>query len=332
MKIFLLLIFILIKTDNFFLFQINLIKKKIKYLNFNKMSKREYNMLDEDLLKILTDKFNKYLINKKNKILTDKRNIKKNIGRPRKISIKNVIIYAFKVINGSKLTDLINNQKELSSYQKYIRELKTSNILSNLFKKKIIELNKNKELDLNGIHIDSTDILNINGTEDVAYGYKLKNKKASRIHLAISNNEIPLAVHITGANVSDTTQLETTMSNIPFKLKSSNKKPIYVMLDKGYLSKKNFDIIENNYKCKMLCPLKNNTNLKQKHNKELFNRFKRKNNQERYNDRLKIERFFALTKKSRLIQLRYDRKKIVFLGTILLILLNITFIRAKMNK
>ena len=44
------------------------------------------------------------------------------------------------------------------------------------------------------------------------------------------------------------------------------------MVDKGYYSK---NVIENDHKCNMLCPLKKNANLKEDHNKEMFNRFQR---------------------------------------------------------
>ena len=85
------------------------------------MRNRKYGSLDDNLLTIILNKFNEHLINKKNKKFKDKRNIKKIIGRPRKIDIKHVIICAFKIINGSLLEDLLKNPKEQSSYEKYIR-------------------------------------------------------------------------------------------------------------------------------------------------------------------------------------------------------------------
>ena len=66
--------------------------------------------------------------------------------------------------------------------------------------------------------------------------------------------------------------------------------------------------------------------------KEMFNRFKRKCNRVKYKDILKIERFFSLTKKSKLILLRYDRKTSVFRGSILLIILNIIFTKTNKNN
>jgi hypothetical protein len=62
--------------------------------------------------------------------------------------------------------------------------------------------------------------------------------------------------------------------------------------------------------------------MKHSHNKTLFNRLKRKYNQEKYK-----ERFFSHLKRSQKIQLRTDRKTDTYLGSILLIILNIIFIR-----
>ena len=194
-------------------------------------------------------------------------------------------------------------------------------------KNKLVELNNENKIDTSIIHIDSTNTINMNGITDVSYGHKRKGKKDTKIHVALSNNYIPLSIHITKANINDTTQLETNLKNIPFKIISSNKKPTYITVDKGYLSKKNFNIIDNELKLKMLCHVRKNANMKHSHNKTLFNRLKRKYNQEKYKERLKIERFFSHLKRSQKIQLRTDRKTDTYLGSILLIILNIIFIR-----
>jgi hypothetical protein len=239
----------------------------------------------------------------------------------------NVVLFAFKTINGSKLEDLVDNPKEISSYQKYIRKLKISGVLDDIYKNKIINLYNEHKLDLSEIHIDSTNVLNLYGNENIGYGHKFKNKKSSRIHLSLSNNGIPLSVHITGANKHDSTQIETNLKNIPFKIKTSNKKSTYVAVDKGYLSEKNFNIIENKYKCKMLCFPKKGANMTKKHNIILSNRLNRKYNQEKYIDRLKIERFFSLLKKFPNIIHRHDRKTITYMGSILMVLLNIVYMK-----
>jgi hypothetical protein len=304
-----------------------------------------YKNLNNDLLNDITIHLTNFLNQEKINNFNDIRNIKNRIGRPQKILISNVVIFAFKTINGSKLEDLVNDPKEISSYQKYIRKLKTSGILDDIYKNKIINLYNNNKLDLSLIHIDSTDILNLYGNENIGYGHKFKNKKSSRIHLSISNNEIPLSVHVTGSNRHDSTQLKVNLQNIPFKIKTSNKKPTYIVVDKGYSSKKNFDIIEKDYKYKMLYYPKKRANMTKsfnsglgfgyktsegtkKHNITLFNRLKRKYNQKKYIDRLKIERFFSLTKKFLKIINRHDRKTITYLGSIKIVLLNIVYMRS----
>jgi hypothetical protein len=167
--------------------------------------------LNSNLLNEVVIQFTNYLKQAKINNFRDTRNIKNFIGRSQKISIFNIVSFAFKTINGSNIEDLVENLKEIFSYQKYIRKLKRCGILD-----------ENK-LDVSDIHINSTDVLNLCGTENINYGHKFKNKKASRIYLSLSNNGIPLSVHLTGANKNDSTQLETNLNNIPFKIKTSNK-------------------------------------------------------------------------------------------------------------
>jgi hypothetical protein len=74
---------------------------------------------------------------------------------------------------------IISNRKklkEISSYQKYIRKLKRCGILDEIYKNKIINSYVENKLDVYEIHIDSTDVLNLCGTENINYGHKFKNK------------------------------------------------------------------------------------------------------------------------------------------------------------
>jgi hypothetical protein len=81
------------------------------------------------------------------------------------------------------------------------------------------------------------------------------------------------------------------------------------------MSDKNFKTIEKNYKYKMLCYPKKGSNMT------------KKQNQEKYIDRLKIERFFALLKKFPNINHRHDRKTNTFMGSILMVLLNVVYMK-----
>ena len=134
------------------------------------MKKISYKNISEELITRITEEYIAYKNN--NKVTKDKRNIVNKIGRPNKISIRKAVIYAYKIINGSKLEDLVEDIKEISSYQKYIRSIKTSGILTNIFKDTINNLNNEKKIDLTCIHVDSTNILNLNGNEDVSFGYR----------------------------------------------------------------------------------------------------------------------------------------------------------------
>ena len=96
-----------------------------------------YKKLNNDLLKDIAIHFTNYLNQEKVNNFHDTRNIKNRIGRPQKISMFNVVLFAFKTINGSKLKDLVDNPKEISSHKKYIRKLKISGVLDDIYKNKI---------------------------------------------------------------------------------------------------------------------------------------------------------------------------------------------------
>jgi hypothetical protein len=64
------------------------------------------------------------------------------------------------------------------------------------------------------------------------------------LHFIINITEI-------SSKALNTSELAVNLKNIPIKLESSNKKPIYIATDKGYYSKKNFDIIETDYHCRL---------------------------------------------------------------------------------
>ena len=121
------------------------------------------------------------------------------------------------------------------------------------------------------------------------------------------------------------------MKNIQIPLKSSNKKPTYVNVDMGYNSLNNFKIIERKYKLKMLMPLRKNASFKHQHNRILYNRMKRVYNQKRYNNRLKIEQFFSTIKSYHKIHVRMDKLLDVFIGSIIIVLLNIIYIKTNTN-
>jgi hypothetical protein len=73
-----------------------------------------YKNLNSNLLNKVVIQFTNYLKQEKINNFRDTRNIKNLIGRPHKISIFNVVSFAFKTINKSKLEDLVENLKEIS--------------------------------------------------------------------------------------------------------------------------------------------------------------------------------------------------------------------------
>ena len=276
----------------------------------------KYNIIDENLV---TDIYNSYIAHRNRNKLNPK------IGRPPTIDVKHVIRIMFKILKGNRMEDLIDDLTKLSSYEKIGRDIRRFGLLNNIMKNKLVDANLAGLIDTSSVHIDSSLSINKCGEQEVKYSYKFKNKKGTSIHLSLSNNYLPVGVHIKSANVPDVVQLEKTMDNIMIPLSSSNKKPVYINADTGYNSLNNFNLIENKYKLKMLCPVKKNAKMKHPHNKTLFNRMKRKHNQIRYTGRLKIERFFATVKSFAKINMRTDKLAEVFLGSIKFVLLNIIY-------
>lgn len=288
----------------------------------------KYKNLSFDEIHIFVKRYQQILdlrkLKNKNK---DARNIKNNIGRPQKIDINHVVQCLFKVISGSKLVDIIPDIKNKSSYEKKFLDMKQNNIFSLSFTEHLKELYEKGNIDMSIIHGDSTTVLNKYGVETIGFGNKYKNKKGNKVHLLQSDNGIYLSQITTSANISDTVMIDKSLNDIPFKCKSSNKKPIYITLDKGYYSKKNFDLIEYKHKYKLLCYPRKNANMQHTHNKVLFNRLKRKHNQEKYKKRFKIESSFSHIKKFDKINMRYDKKIHNYEETIFLVLFHINFVR-----
>jgi hypothetical protein len=276
----------------------------------------KYNIIDENLV---TDIYNSYIAHRNRNKLNPK------IGRPPTIDVKHVIRIMFKILKGNRMEDLIDDQTKLSSYEKIGRDIRRFGLLNNIMKNKLGDANSAGLIDTSSVHIDSSLSINKCGEQEVKYSYKFKNKKGTSIHLSLSNNYFPLGAHVKAANIPDVVQLEKTMDNIMIPLLSSNKKPVYINADTGYNSLKNFNLIEHKYKLKLLCPVKKNAKMKHPHNKTLFNRMKRKHNQIRYKNRLKIERFFATIKSFAKINMRTDKLADVFLGSIQFVLLNIIY-------
>ena len=123
--------------------------------------------------KLVDDIYNTYIHYKtKNKEPT-------NIGRPQTINIKHVIILLFKTLRGNKLEDLLDNPKQLSSYEKIARDIRRSGILNNMMKDKLMSAFSEKLIDTTSVQIDSSLIINKQGKQLTAFSYKYKNKKGT---------------------------------------------------------------------------------------------------------------------------------------------------------
>lgn len=110
-----------------------------------------------------------------------------------------------------------------------------SGIFNDQFHELVNILLKNENI--KNAYMDSFDILNYRGSKnDVAIGYKYKNKNALRTNIIATENCLPLAVDFYPANINDNQRIEKILDQMTFK-KSYND-PFKVVADLGYIINK----------------------------------------------------------------------------------------------
>jgi len=127
---------------------------------------------------------------------------------------------------------------------------------------------------INEIFIDSTDILNDNGTKDMTgYGYKFKNKRAIRLHCGCDKNNI-ISANFTKASIHESKMTIPLLSNPWYPLGPTYHQPIYVAGDTAYLSEPIKKILKESH-IHLICPYRSNMNKKNssKYSKILKKRF-----------------------------------------------------------
>lgn len=146
----------------------------------------------------------------------------------------------------SKWTDLKEDLHNNTYYKKYRLWLKqeifqkTFEILITLLNKKIFNHKY-----LTKLYMDSSDIQNKNGFQDIGRSYKYKFKNATKINVIVDINGLPISFHICKANMNDTCLTLKTIDKIPIKIIKSRKYPKYLIVDKGYVSIKNKNNLKN---------------------------------------------------------------------------------------
>lgn len=142
------------------------------------------------------------------------------------------------------------------TYYKLFRYLVDKKIIDNCFKIIISNAYNEGKLNTFSCHADTTDVLNMYGTEEVGYGHKFKNKMASRVGIIMAGN-VPIGSHIRAANIVDCVSFEKLVETIPFVLDKSTKNPSHLNVDKGYTTTKNVNIADKKGLI-LLGPLKKN--------------------------------------------------------------------------
>jgi transposase len=156
---------------------------------------------------------------------------------------------------------------------------------------------------LEKIYIDSTDIMNKLGSEDVGRSYKYKFKKATKITIITDSNGIPISIHITKASIHDAKLVESTIDKLQVKIITSKNYPKYLIADRGYISK----TAKNNIKevAELVYPLKQN--MKSTETADINER-----NKLLLRSRSINENTFSWLKNCKRLNVRYDRLTTTF--------------------
>lgn len=230
-----------------------------------------------------------------------------NKGRKCSKETEHYLDIIYKVLNSGCKWKHIDDELHYSTYYKkfvYWTELDIFKI-AHCFICKIMEKNIGHHNFFKNMFIDSTDLLNKYGFEDVGYTFKFKNKKATRINIIVNDKGFPLSLYVTSANVSDSKAIEKTINNIPIKIIGSRKYPKYLTADKGYINEK-MKVKLKKKGINLIYPLrKNNKTIK-------LNYYQKIKNKDLLHKRYINEHYFTWHKSQNRLNVRYDRKVKLF--------------------
>ena len=162
-------------------------------------------------------------------------------GRKNKYKLEVYVDIILKVLKtGISWKSINDNIKGDTIRKKFIKWIKLD-----IFNKIYLELKKNylKNNLIQNLYVDSTDIANVNGVLDFGYNYKYKNKKAIKITTIVDDNHFPLFNQINKASDHDTKIMNNIVDENKLYINTSYHKPIYIAAYKGYICKKNKNII-----------------------------------------------------------------------------------------
>ena len=156
--------------------------------------------------------------------------------------------------------------------------------------------------------IDSTKIKAIKGGSHIGANSTDRGRNGSKLHTLIDQNGIPLSVSLTGANISDSSQIQYLIENMIVRNNVYNKRRSILLADAGYDSEniRSF-LLRNNYY--PIIPYNKRNDKNNKRTKKLTKKEKR-----HYKYRIKIENSYAHLKNNRSHAFRYEVKGENFLG------------------
>ncbi len=123
-----------------------------------------------------------------------------------------------------------------STYRKFYYKLIKLDVLKHAFEDLIKNLIDSKLMMFNNLYIDSTSIINKNGSSDIVdFGYLPKKHKSLKIHTIVNYSEVPLAIEFSKGSVHDINYVEPLVNSLN-KIKNLNN--CKLIGDKAYVSNK----------------------------------------------------------------------------------------------
>lgn len=168
------------------------------------------------LTKILKRELTKYINIFDKKILTNNGN---KIGRKRiynnNMCLNVLLNILFEGITYRHSCKYIKNKHSFTSIFKRIQIWNVNNIFTNMFTNLVTKYKHKKQI--SKMFIDSTDILNLNGTKKFTdFGYKFRSKRSTRITLICDKNKVPLFYAVNGSAMKDSKILENNINKIQY--------------------------------------------------------------------------------------------------------------------
>jgi transposase len=183
-------------------------------------------------------------------------------GRHNEREIEHYIEVIYKVLRTGSQWKHINSPLHYTTYHKKFIKWNNHNLFQNVFYIIIKLLKHENILDndfLKDLYIDSTMIKNIRGVEFLGSNHYDRNRNGNKVSIVVTKNGIPLGMSLSTSNIHDINLVENTLDDIKIKIVGSR-----LGGDKGYISKKLKDKLQNEKNITLITNLRDNS-------KELLN-------------------------------------------------------------